>query len=155
MFEPSSIQTASSEVVRDINRRIVLNLIRTRQPISRADLARASGMQRSTISLIVEELLNENWLIEGPAVKLPRGRRPTFLRLNESRAIIGVDIRPGYTAIALADVNGKFGSADRFRTPADPEQGIAEIVAHLRQAIAAAQGLKIQGIGVTLPGRYD
>ena len=41
-------QGASSEVVRDINRRIVLNLIRTRQPISRADLARHSGLQRST-----------------------------------------------------------------------------------------------------------
>jgi hypothetical protein len=43
--------SASIEVVRDINRRIVLNLIRTRQPISGADLARVSGMQRSTISL--------------------------------------------------------------------------------------------------------
>ena len=57
---------ASSEVVRDINRRIVLNLIRTRQPISRADLARASGLQRSTISLIVEQLIEENWVLEGP-----------------------------------------------------------------------------------------
>jgi len=57
------IQGASSEVVRDINRRIVLNLIRTRQPISRADMARVSGLQRSTISLIVEELLEERWII--------------------------------------------------------------------------------------------
>ncbi len=73
------IQAASSEVVRDINRRIVLNLIRTRQPISRADLARVSGLQRSTISLIVEELIKENWVLEGPTGRLPRGRRPTFL----------------------------------------------------------------------------
>jgi hypothetical protein len=83
------IQAASNEVVRGINRRIVLNLVRTRQPISRADLARVSGMQRSTISLIVEELVDEHWLIEGPTGRLPRGRRPTFLRLNEERAIIG------------------------------------------------------------------
>src|SRR5205823_5831500 len=54
-------QVASSEVVRDINRRIVLNLIRTRQPISRADLSRVSGMQRSTISLIVEQLMLEQF----------------------------------------------------------------------------------------------
>jgi transcriptional regulator with XRE-family HTH domain len=47
------MQVASSEVVRDINRRVVLNLIRTKQPLSRADLARVSGLQRSTISLIV------------------------------------------------------------------------------------------------------
>src|SRR3979411_2878088 len=111
------MQTASSEVVRDINRRIVLNLIRTRQPISRADLARLSGMQRSTISLIVEELLNENWLIEGDTVRLPRGRRPTFLRLNEDRAVIGVDIRPSQITIALADVNGQFLSQEILPTP--------------------------------------
>src|SRR5260370_41878992 len=60
LIEAKRNQGASSEVVRDINRRIVLNLVRTRQPISRADLARASGLQRSTISLIGEQLIEEN-----------------------------------------------------------------------------------------------
>ena len=78
-------QGASSEVVRDINRRIVLNLVRTRQPISRADLARVSGLQRSTISLIVEQLIDSQWVREGATGRLPRGRRPTFLRLNDHR----------------------------------------------------------------------
>ena len=55
--EARPVQVASSEVVRDINRRVVLNLIRTRQPLSRADLARLSGLQRSTVSLIVEDLV--------------------------------------------------------------------------------------------------
>ena len=59
-------QIASSEAIRNVNRRIVLNLIRTRQPISRADLARVSGMQRSTISLIVEELIGETGLSKAP-----------------------------------------------------------------------------------------
>src|SRR5579885_3285195 len=108
MFDNRRTQGASSEVVRDINRRIVLNLIRTRHPISRADLARISGLQRSTISLIVEQLIEENWVLEGPMGRLPRGRRPTFLRLNDNRAIIGVDIRPSETTVALADANGKF-----------------------------------------------
>ncbi len=93
---------ASSDVARDINRRIVLNLIRTRQPISRADLARASGLQRSTISLIVEELAQEHWVLAGPTGRLPRGRRPTFLRLNDDRVIIGIDIRPTQITVALA-----------------------------------------------------
>src|SRR5579859_1644921 len=87
-------QVASTETTRDINRGLVLNLIRKRQPISRADLARVSGLQRSTISLIVEELVDEHWVLEGPTGRLPRGRRPTFLRLNDDRVIIGVDIRP-------------------------------------------------------------
>src|ERR1051326_4677867 len=117
--DPNRTQTASSEVVRDINRRIVLNLIRTRHPISRADLARLSGLQRSTISLIVEQLIEEDWVLEGPTGRLPRGRRPTFLRLNDERVIIGVDVRPTQTTVALADANGKFTSQDVMVTPAD------------------------------------
>src|SRR5438477_3087655 len=114
-------QGASSEVVRDINRRIVLNLVRTRHPISRADLARLSGLQRSTISLIVEQLIQENWVLEGPTGRLPRGRRPTFLRLNDERVIIGVDIRPTQTTVALADANGKFSSQEVIVTAPDPK----------------------------------
>src|ERR1035441_9806669 len=121
VIDPKRIQGASSEVVRDINRRIVLNLIRTRQPISRADLARLCGLQRSTISLIVEQLINESWVIEGPTGRLPRGRRPTFLRLNDDRVIVGIDIRPEQTTVALADANGKFTSREVITTPSDPK----------------------------------
>src|ERR1051325_688817 len=124
--DSKKVRVASSEVAREINRRVVLNLTRTRQPLSRADLARLSGLQRSTISLIVEELVSERWVIEGPTGRLPRGRRPTFLRLNDDRVIIGVDIRPIQTTIALADVNGKFSSQETFATPSDPSVAIED-----------------------------
>ncbi len=146
---------ASSEVVRGINRRIVLNLIRTRQPISRADLARVSGLQRSTISLIVEELIEENWVLEGPTGRLPRGRRPTFLRLNEERVIIGVDLRPIQTTVALADVNGRFISQEIMATPADPAQAMDDLILRIQRVIGLCEGKKIEGIGISLPGRYD
>src|SRR5712691_9259488 len=109
-LDSKPMRVATSEVARDINKRVVLNLIRTKQPISRADLARVSGLQRSTVSLIVEELVEDHWVLEGPTGRLPRGRRPTFLRLNDDRVIIGVDIRPTQITVALADVNCKFTS---------------------------------------------
>jgi predicted NBD/HSP70 family sugar kinase len=146
---------ASSEVVRDINRGIVLNLIRTRQPISRADLARLSGLQRSTISLIVEQLIREQWVREGPTGRLPRGRRPTFLRLNDDRVIIGVDVRPTQTIVALADANGKFTSQEVMPTPQEPKQAIAAITESIKRIAGACKGKMIEGVGVTLPGRYD
>jgi len=144
---------ASSEVVRDINRRIVLNLIRTRQPISRADLARVSGLQRSTISLIVEELIEEHWVLEGPTGRLPRGRRPTFLHLNEDRVIIGIDIRPVQMTVALANVNGKFSWQEVIPTPPDPKTAMAALIERLQPLIRSCRGKKIEGIGVSLPGR--
>jgi predicted NBD/HSP70 family sugar kinase len=142
-------------VVRDINRRIVLNLVRTRQPISRADLARLSGLQRSTISLIVEQLIEENWVIEGPTGRLPRGRRPTFLRLNDERVIIGVDVRPTQTTVALADANGKFTSQEVMVTSPDPRVTTEALVAAIHRIMAGCRRKKIEGIGISLPGRFD
>lgn len=154
-MDPRQMQTASSEVVRDINRRIVLNFIRTRQPISRADLARISGLQRSTISLIVEQLIEEQWVREGPMGRLPRGRRPTFLRLNDERVIIGVDIRPTQTTVALADANGKFTSQDVMLTPADPKSAVAALIESIQRIKNSSRGKMIEGVGISLPGRFN
>jgi predicted NBD/HSP70 family sugar kinase len=152
--DKSRPQGASSEVVRDINRRIVLNLIRKRQPISRADLARVSGMQRSTISLIVDQLIQENWVLTGPTGRLPRGRRPTFLRLNDERVMIGVDIRPAQITAALADANGRFISQEVIATTPDPEFTLRRLIEVIQRIIASCRGRKIEGIGVSVPGRY-
>ena len=147
------VQAASSEVVRGINRSIVLNLIRTRQPISRADLARASGLQRSTISLIAEELIKEHWVLEGPTGRLPRGRRPTFLRLNEERVIIGIDIRPQQITLAVGNVNGKFTSQEVIPTPVSPKTAVEALIQRIQPVIRSCRDKKIEGIGITLPGR--
>lgn len=152
---PPRIQAASSEVVRDINRRIVLNLVRTRQPISRADLARVSGLQRSTISLIIEQLIEEGWVLSGATGRLPRGRRPTFLRLNDERFIIGVDIRPTQTNVALADANGKFLLQEVTPTSPDPKTAIDDLIERILRMKKSCEGKLIEGIGVSLPGRYD
>jgi transcriptional regulator of PTS gene len=149
------VQVASSEGVRDINRRVVLNLIRTRQPISRADLARVSGLQRSTISLIVEDLIEGHWVLEGATGRLPRGRRPTFLRLNDDRVIIGVDIRPLQITVALADVNGKFTSQEVMPTAADPKTAIDGVIERIQRFLRASGSKKIEGIGISLPGRVE
>ncbi|MGH9624301.1 MAG: sugar kinase, partial [Bryobacteraceae bacterium] len=117
----NSPAVASSEVARQINRRIVLNLIRNRQPISRADVARFSGLQRSTVSLIAEKLMEDQLVVEGATGRLPRGRRPTFLQLNERRAVICVDIRPSRISIGVANVNGAFNAQEAMPTPADPD----------------------------------
>jgi predicted NBD/HSP70 family sugar kinase len=153
--EKRAIQGASSEVVRDINRRIVLHLIRKRHPISRADLARVSGLQRSTISLIVEELIDDRWVLEGPTGRLPRGRRPTFLRLNDERVIIGVDVRPIQTTVALADANGKFISQEMMETPHDPQAAIGALIQSIERMVKSCRGKKIEGVGISLPGRFD
>ena len=124
----TSFNIATSETARNINRRIVLDLIRTRQPVSRADLARLSGLQRSTISVITDQLAAEQWITEGGFRHLPRGRKPKFLHLNVERAgIIGVNVRPFDTTIALANLNAEFISQEVFPTSANFPEFIEEL----------------------------
>lgn len=152
----SNFQVATSETARDINRRIVLNLIRTHQPISRADLARYSGLQRSTVSVIAEQLIRERWITEGANGHTARGRRPTFLHLNKERVgIIGINVRPVTTTLALADLDANFLAQDSIPTPQQPKQFLAELVPRVRKLIEARPELTCEGIGVSLPGRVD
>lgn len=149
------MQVASSETARDINRGVLLNLIRRRQPISRADLARVSGLQRSTVSLITEQLIKEKWVVNGPVGRLPRGRRPTFLRLNDRRAILVADVRPIQTTMAVADVNGRFLSQEGVPTPRDPQTAATTIATRLRNLMQSHSGLVFEGVGISIPGRFD
>ncbi|MEN3329780.1 MAG: hypothetical protein V7638_4587 [Acidobacteriota bacterium] len=152
----SNFQVATSETARDINRRIVLNLIRTHQPISRADLARYSGLQRSTVSVIAEQLIRERWITEGANGHTARGRRPTFLHLNKERVgIIGINVRPVTTTLALADLDANFLAQDSLPTPQQPKQFLAELVPRVRKLMNARPELTCEGIGVSLPGRVD
>jgi predicted NBD/HSP70 family sugar kinase len=152
----TSFQVATSETARDINRRIVLNLIRTHQPISRADLARQSGLQRSTVSAIAEQLISDRWVTEGANGHTLRGRRPTFLHLNKKRVgIIGINIRPASTTLAFADLDAHFLAQESLATPADPKGFIADLIPRVRNLIRTRPEITCEGIGVSLPGRVD
>ncbi|HZY61894.1 MAG TPA: ROK family transcriptional regulator [Edaphobacter sp.] len=148
-------QSASNKTPRLINRNLVFNLIRTRQPLSRADLARISGLQRSTVSLIVEDLIRDKWVLEGSTGRLPRGRRPTFLELNHHRAVIALDIHPGQTTVAVTDLGGKIVAQNVVDVPTDPNKAIQPIVTAVRKLIAAHSDKSFDGIGISLPGRAD
>ncbi|MGO8837184.1 MAG: ROK family transcriptional regulator [Limisphaerales bacterium] len=149
-------QVATSETARDINRRIVLNLIREHQPLSRADLSRRSGLQRSTVSAITEELVASRWVTEEAGGALPHGRKPTFLRLNSERAgIIGVDLRPLTTTIALAGLDDRFLAQETFPTGRDPHQFVADLGQRLRNLMRSHPEISYEGVGVALPGRVD
>lgn len=148
-------QVASSEVARDINRDVVLELIRAQQPVSRADLARLSGLQRSTVSEIVEDLMREGWVREGTVARRPRGRRPTMLGLNEDLVILVADIHPREAVIAVVDLNGHFLSRDVVTIVSDPQRAMENIARSMQHMREKHPGKSFEGVGLTLPGRVD
>jgi transcriptional regulator of PTS gene len=104
----ASVQTASNEIVRDINRDIILELIRFKQPLARVDLSRLSGLRRSTVSAIVEQLIQESWVTEGAVIKPARGRPSTMLSVNSAMVTFALDLRPDRAILAVVDLSGRF-----------------------------------------------
>ena len=112
-INPSGFRVATRGTSREINRSIVLNLVRARQPISRADLARAMDVRRGAVTLIVNDLLREGLIFEGATGETVRGRKPTFLYIDSRRrAVVAADIRASETFVMLADL---LGNADDRR----------------------------------------
>jgi predicted NBD/HSP70 family sugar kinase len=151
----AELQLATSETARIINRDIVLELIRASQPISRADLARRSGLGRSTVSQIVEQLIGENWVREGAMGSPPRGRRPTMVGLNEDLVAIAVDIHPRQASVALVDLNGRLLSRSPVPLTSDPAASIKLIVDCMQRMHRTAPRKSTEGIGISLPGRVN
>ncbi len=152
----TNFRVATSETARQINRRITLNFIRGHQPLSRADLARRSGLQRSTVSAIIDQLIGEGWVTEGAAGHVTRGRRPRFLHLNTERmCIIGVDLRPETTTVGLAGLDARFVAQSSFATPGDPESFARDLSRVTTEMRRAHPRMRCEGVGVSLPGRID
>jgi predicted NBD/HSP70 family sugar kinase len=141
--------------MRAINRQIVLNYVRDRGPISRAEIARRTSLQRSTISEIVESLLAEGLIEEVGAGASTGGRCPKLLALRASgAAAVGIDIAPTHTTVAACDLAGSVLEREVFETHPDFEQTIRRAVSSATRLIGQSPG-KIEGIGVSLPGLVD
>ena len=147
---------ANSETIRSINSSRILDLIRIGQPVSRAELARRTGLQRSSVSIIVNELIRKQWITEGERQILPRGRQPLALRLNRQRSrILGINVRPRHTDLVLADFNLGFEVQQRWNTPSQPEAFITQLIPRVRSLLKNSQSSLLEGVGISLPGRVD
>jgi predicted NBD/HSP70 family sugar kinase len=145
---------ARSNTIRDINRQIILNYVREEGPISRADIAKITALQRSTVSLIVEELLNTG-LIEEIYGESSGGRPPQLLSLKTSHAVaIGVDLGKKTTIVATTDLSGRLLEQEEFATEKDFNKTIDRVI-EIANHFKRKNGGSIEGIGMSLPGMVE
>ncbi|MGB8508800.1 MAG: ROK family transcriptional regulator, partial [Pyrinomonadaceae bacterium] len=149
-------QGARASTIRDINRQIVLNYVRDREPISRAEISREAELQRSTVSTIVDELVAEGLVEETGAGKSTGGRRPTLLRLRAAGALaIGVTITPSYTTVATSDLAGRVLERESFENSRRPDEMRSRIIRSVTEMAGRDGSDRIAGVGVSLPGLVD
>ena len=157
-IDTTRFRVATRRTSREINRTIVLNLVRARQPLSRADLARAMGVRRGAVSLIVNDLLKDGAIVEGATGDAVRGRKPTFLYIDtRRRAVVAIDIRVSQTSLMLADLVGKpIGGIVTLPTERDPKALVKSLAGRIRRLLADHGEIdEFTGIGVAVPGMVE
>ncbi len=156
-IDTRDFRRATRSTSRQVNRQILLNLVREHQPISRADIARRMTLGRGMVTTMVNELLQEGTLYEGALAELPRGRRPKMLHVNtRGRLVVAIDVRFSRTEVLLSDLGGRQIALERLATRFGPEELLDELAIRVRRLLRtyAPEG-RCQGIGMVIPGMVD
>jgi len=149
-----------SQAIRSSHRSLVLRRVWDAESISRADLARATGFSRSTISAIVAELLQAGLVVETRRGPSRGGRRPILLELvADARMMVGVEVGGGHISCALVDLRGRVVRhlSQDFETRDRPDETLALVSDMIGRCLAAVpeRGRRLLGIGVGLPSPVD
>lgn len=150
-----------SRAMREINRSIVLDIIRRAGRLSRTDLARRSALTKPTVSAIVEDLLARGIVQEVGYGKTigSGGRRARLLEFNDaSAAYLGLRFGVSTTVVGLADARGEIRATREVPSVyGDPERSLASAMALIDEVLAEA-GVpreRLQAVGVTVPGLVE
>ncbi len=154
-LQEAKTQIARPNTIRDINKQIVLNYVRDRSPISRADIARETALQRSTVSSIIDDLQNAGLIEEIGIGTSTGGRKPTLLKLKTGTPVaIGVDVTPRETNIALADLSGAVLEKETFPTSPVAEFMSEKILQIISNFVDKYSNYDLE-VGISVPGLTD
>jgi predicted NBD/HSP70 family sugar kinase/DNA-binding XRE family transcriptional regulator len=152
--------TGDQQLVKRINRSVLLRLMRKQTGLSRAQLAKESGLTKSTVSLLVRELLDDGWLKERDVARVQGlGRPSTPLEIDTTRkGLLGVEV--GVDALRVVGISLMGAVLHALEEPLVDKSPravcaqVAQLVARIHQKLAQ-QGVQLHGMGVGLPGAFD
>ena len=153
-------EVLGASAVRAQHSRLILNLLWKQQEISRAELARRTGLSRSTVSAIVSDLLSQGLATETRTGASSGGRRPILLEFqDQSSFILGIELGATHLSCVLTDLRCKVRASWSAPAPVRDEPEVA--LGKMKMAVHSvleADGVKpsqVLGIGVAVPSPVD
>ena len=157
---PRQFRTGDQALVRQLNRSILLQRLWVGSPLSRADLAASIGLNKTTVSDLVDELLSSGFLREIGRNASAGGRPGVLLELNpEAGWVIGCDIAVGSLSVVLSDLRARV--VWRRQAAFVKEDGLHVVLDRLTALMrqggqhARRTGRRLLGAGVAVPGLVD
>jgi len=154
------LRRGNRDLIREINRNLVLNLIKSHGPISRTDIARLSGLSLATVSGIAAGFIESGLVHEMGEGESTGGRKPVLLRLNyRAGFVVGVKLMERAVASALTDLDAHV--LHHRVTPLEGQHSLAavqEVIAAAVEATIAASQVereRVLGIGIGMAGVVD
>jgi predicted NBD/HSP70 family sugar kinase len=147
---------ATHQKTRAFNAALVLRALYEHSPISRAEVARMSGLTRTTVGEVVGELIADGMAREVGRGPSTGGKAPILLELvDDARHVVGLDLGEFVSRGALVDLRGQVvKTAERKVEGLDGEQAL-EVVHELIDELAHGRAETLLGIGVGAPGIVD
>jgi predicted NBD/HSP70 family sugar kinase len=145
---------------RALNRRLILNLLRNRGPISRAEIAQITGLSPAAVTFVTAELMEEALVVERATVSsLSGGRRPVPIEINyEAHLALGFKLNRYNIECVLTDLaTSPLATLEASVADTTAEGMIETIAATIPRLLSLAnrQENEIRGIGVSIPGEID
>lgn len=141
---------------RAINRRLVLNLLRSRGAMSRAELATSIGLSPATVTFVVGDLVEEGLLIEGQPSRGATGRRPVPVEINYAGLhAVGIKLMVGSIECVLTDLSTNPLVTRNFPLPDQSPETVVEVCARALGELVnegGNPGARVVGVGVAVPG---
>lgn len=151
--------TGDQFLVKQINSSIVLDLIRIHSPISRAAVSVKSGLNKGTVSNLVNQLIETGLVEELGQGESSGGRKPVMLNFNQRAGYaIGIDVRVDAAAAVIADLLGNILYQTEYlfdsHEPQDVYNVLSRAIHELKDSVPESH-FGIVGIGVGVPGIVD
>jgi len=155
----NSIQHANRDLMRGINRSVILNVIKTHGPISRADIAHMTGLSPATVTSITGLLIDEDLIFEKATGDSSGGRPPILLALNpQGGFVIGIKLMELHAVAALTDLNATVLEKATIQMPnKELDSVIDELVLLVEDLIrkSTIPKKRLFGVGIGLAGVID
>lgn len=152
--------TVDASMMRNVNKRTVLGLVYQRKALSRADISRQTGLNRATVSSLIDELIGDQFVMELGHGTSSGGRKPILLEFNaDTGFVIGVDVQITHLTTVLINA-GRQVAFERRRDidvksqPLSPGQ-LTEYIGEeiqLAKTHCPPSPHGLMGVGIGLPG---